>query len=194
MVVGIPELQFVHEGICRECALGKNVKNPFPSSDNRYNEILDLINSDVCGPMPIKYLGGPLYYVTFIHDYSKNTWLNVLKTKDEVFNKFQEFKAEIENLTNKKIKTLRKNNGGEYTSKEFVSICKSTRIGMELIVPHNPQQIGVVERKNRSIKETIKSLMNNQSLSMYLWGEATMSAIYVYNRSPHRILKDTTLE
>jgi hypothetical protein len=154
MVVGIPELQSVHEGICRGCALGKNVKKPFPSSDNRSKEILDLIHSDVCGPMPVKYLGGSLYYVTFIDDYSRKTWLYLLKTKDEVFNKFQEFKAEIENLTNKKIKTLRTDNGGEYTSKEFVSFCKSTRIRRELTVPHNPQQNGVAERKNRSIEET----------------------------------------
>ena len=112
MVVGIPELQSVHEGICRGCALGKNVKNPFSSSNNRSKEILDLIHSNFCGPMPIKYLGGSLYYVTFIDDYSRNTWLYILKTKDEVFNKFKEFKAKIENLTNKKIKTLRTYNGG----------------------------------------------------------------------------------
>jgi transposase InsO family protein len=66
-----------------------------------------------------------------------------LKTKDEVFSKFQEFKAEIENLTNKKIKTLRRDNGGEYTSKEFVSFFKSAGVMRELIIPHNPQQNGV---------------------------------------------------
>jgi transposase InsO family protein len=89
--------------------------------------------------MPVKSLGGSLYYVTFLDDYSRNTWLYLLKTKDEVFNKFKEFEAEIENLTSKKIKTLRTNNGGEYTSKEFVSFCKSTGIRRELTVPHNLQ-------------------------------------------------------
>jgi len=117
-----------------------------------------------------------------------------LKTKDEVFNKFQEFKPEIENLTKKKINTLREDNGGEYTSKEFVSFCKSSRLRREIIVPHNPQQNGVVERKNRSIEETVKELLNDHSLSMYIWGEAAMTTIYVHNRSPCRILKDMTLE
>jgi hypothetical protein len=117
-----------------------------------------------------------------------------LAQKDEVFNKFQEFKAEIENLMNKKIKTLRTNNGGEYTSKEFVAFCKSIEIRRELIVPHNPQQNRVVERKNRSIEETVKALLNYQVLSMSLWGEATMTTIYVQNISPHRILKDMTPE
>jgi transposase InsO family protein len=133
MVEGIPELQSTHEGICRGCALGKNVKKPFSSSNNRSKEILDLIHSYVCGLMLVKYLGGSLYYVIFIDDYSRKTWLYLLKTKDEVFNKFQEFKAEIENLTSKKIKTLRTDNGGEYTSKEFVSFCKSTWIRRELM-------------------------------------------------------------
>jgi transposase InsO family protein len=118
--------------------------------------------------MPVKFLGGSLYYVIFIDDYSRKTWLYILKTKDEVFNKFQEFKAEIDNLTNKKIKTLRIDNGGEYTSKEFVAICKSTGIRMKLMVPHNPQQNGVVERKNQSIEETVKELLNDQGLSMLL--------------------------
>jgi hypothetical protein len=139
-------------------------------------------------------LGGSLYYVIFIDDYSRKTWLYPLKTKDEVFSKFQEFKAEIENLTNKKIKTLRTDNGGEYTSKEFVAFCKSAGIRRELIVPHNPQQNGVAERKNKSIEETVKALLNDQGLSMFLWGEATMKTIYVQNRSPHRILKDMTPE
>jgi hypothetical protein len=121
MVEGIPELQSTHGGICRGCALSKNVKNPFSSSNNRSKEILDLIHSDVCGPMPVKSLGGSLYYVTFIDHYLRKTWLYLLNTKDEVFIKFQEFKAQIENLTSKKIKTLRTDNGGEYTSKKFVS-------------------------------------------------------------------------
>jgi transposase InsO family protein len=144
--------------------------------------------------MPVKSLGGSLYYVTFIDDNLRKTWLYLLKTKDEVFDKFQEFKAEIENLTSKKIKTLRTDDGGEYTSKEFIAFCKSTWIRTELTVPHNPQQNGVAERKNRSIEETVKALMNDQGLSMYLWGEATMTTIYVQNKSPHRILKDMTLE
>jgi hypothetical protein len=88
MVEGIPEFKSTHERICKGCALGKNIKKPFPSSNNRSKEILDLIHSDVCGPMPVKSLGGSLYYVTFIDDYSRKTWLYLLKSKDEVFSKF----------------------------------------------------------------------------------------------------------
>jgi hypothetical protein len=187
-------LKSTHEGICKGCALGKNIKKPFPRSSNRSKEILDLIHLDVCSPMPVRSLRGSLYYVIFIDDYSRKTWLYLLKSKDEVFSKFQEFKVEIENLTNKKIKTLRTNNGGEYTSKEFVAFCKSVGIRRELTVPHNPQQNGVAERKNRSIEEMVKALLNDQGLSMFLWEEETMTTIYVQNRIPHHILKDMTPE
>jgi hypothetical protein len=180
--------------VCRGCVLGKNIKRPFPSSENRSKEILNLIHSYVCGPMPVKSLGGSHYYVTFIDDFSRKTWLYLLKTKDEVFSKFQEFKTEVENLTCKKIKTLRFDNGGEYTSKEIVYFCKEDGIKRELIVPHNPQQNGVAERKNKSIEEFVKAMMNDQNLSMFLWGEATMAVVYVQNRSPHRVLKDMTPE
>jgi hypothetical protein len=194
MVEGIPELQSTHEGIFKGCALGNNVKKPFSSNNNRSKETLDLIHSDVCGLMPVEYLVGSLYYVIFIYDYSRKTWLYLLKTKDKVFNKFQEFKADIENLTNKKIKTLRIDNEGEYTSKEFVAFYKLEGVRRELIIPHNPQQNGVVERKNRSIEEIVKALINDQGLSMYLWAKEAMTTIYVQNRSPHHILKDMTLE
>jgi transposase InsO family protein len=66
---------------------------------------------------------------------------------------------------------LRSNNGGEYTSKELIAFCKAVGIRRELIVPHNPQHNGVVERKNRSIEESVTTMMNDQNLSMFLCGE-----------------------
>lgn len=72
-----------------------------------------------------------------------------MKTKDKVFSRFQEFNARVENQIGKKIKVLRSNYGGGYTSKEFDSFCQEVGIKKELIVPYNPQQNGVTKRKNR---------------------------------------------
>ena len=74
--------------------------------------------------MSDKSLGGHLYYVTFIDDHSRKTWLYLLKKKDEVFKKFKEFRSKMETLNERRIKTLRSDNGGEYTSKELISYCK----------------------------------------------------------------------
>ena len=77
--------------------------------------------------MPSSSINGYVYYVSFIDDYSRKTWIYFWKTKDEVFNKFKEYKALIANLSERKIKTLRSDNGGEYTSKEFVNFVKMSR-------------------------------------------------------------------
>jgi hypothetical protein len=69
MATGLPPLRVEHDGVCRGCALGKNAKGMFSSSDNRSKGVLDLIHSDLCGPMTVASLSGYLYYVIFIDDY-----------------------------------------------------------------------------------------------------------------------------
>jgi hypothetical protein len=73
MVTGLPKIHIEHDGICKGCALGKNVKGSFSSSDSRSKGILDLIHTDVCGPMTVASLRGYLYYVLFIDDHSRKT-------------------------------------------------------------------------------------------------------------------------
>jgi transposase InsO family protein len=116
--------------------------------------------------MPLSSISGYVYYVSFIDDYSRKTWLYLLKSKDEVFNKFKEFKALIENLYKRKIKIIRSDNGGEYTSKEFMNFCKYVGIKRELTTPYNPQQNDVAERKNITIMEVVKTMIHDQDLLM----------------------------
>jgi transposase InsO family protein len=132
--------------------------------------------------------------VTFIDDFSRKTWIFFMKTKDEVFSQFQEFRAQVENQTGKKIKVLRSDNGGEYTSNDFKDFCKEVGIKRELTVSYNPQQNGVAERKNRSIIGSSRAMIHDQEFPMFLWEEACNTTVYVQNRSPHRILGDKTPE
>jgi transposase InsO family protein len=129
-----------------------------------------------------------VYYVFFIDDYSRKTWVYLLKSKDEVFSKFKEFKVLIENLFERKIKILRSDNGGEYTSKEFMNFCRDVGIKRELTTPYNPQQNGVAERKNRMIMEVLKTMIHDQDLPMCLWAETTMTVVYVQNQFSHSAL------
>ena len=105
-----------------------------------------------------------------------------------MFSKFKEFKALIEHLSERKIKILRSDNGGEYTSKEFVSFCKDVVIKREITTPYNPQQNGVAERKNKMIMEVMKTTIHDQDLPMCLWEEASMAVVYVQNRLSHSAL------
>jgi hypothetical protein len=106
-VTGLPELKVDHEVVCNGCAQGKNIKNPFLKRDSKEKGVIELIHSDVCDPLSSSSISGYVYYVFFIDDYSHKTWVYFLKSKDEVFNKFKEFKALIENLSERKIKILR---------------------------------------------------------------------------------------
>ena len=106
VVIGLPYMKIDHEVTCKGCARGNNIKNPFPKSETKTKVTLELIHSNVCGPMPSTYLNGYEYYVTFIDNYSRKTWMYLLKNKSEVFKKFNEFKALIENHSKRRIKTL----------------------------------------------------------------------------------------
>ena len=85
MVSGMPNLDFSQKEICKGCSLGKNVKKSFPSSMHSSKDILELIHSDICGPMSSPSLSGYLYYVIFIDDYSRKTWIYFLKAKNGTF-------------------------------------------------------------------------------------------------------------
>ena len=106
VVEGLLEIQEKHDGVCKGCAKGKNTKKTFLSSERKAKGILEIIHFDVCGPMSSSSLSGYVYYVSLIDDFSTKTWIYFMKNKDEVFNKFKEFKALIENHTEKKIKTF----------------------------------------------------------------------------------------
>jgi transposase InsO family protein len=168
--------------------MGKYAWRPFPPSEHRSKGVLDLIHSDVCGLMRVESVSGFKYFVLFIDDYSKKTWIYFLKTKDEVFDRFQEFRALVENQTSRKIRVLRFDNRGEYTSKEFVDCCTTTGIKKKLIVPYNPQQNGVDERKNMSIVGAAQEMIPDRGLPLFLWAEASRTIVYIQNKSLHTVL------
>ena len=138
MVTGMPPIKLIHDGVCKGCALGKNVRKPYSSSSRRSKGILDLIHSNLCGPMTAPSLGGCLYYVIFIDDFSRKTWIYFMKAKSETFAKFQEFKTFIEKQMGMHIRALRSDNGGEFDSHQFNDLCRDSGIKRELTVPYNP--------------------------------------------------------
>jgi hypothetical protein len=94
----------------------------------RAEGILQLVHSDVFGPVSVPSLGKYVYYVSFIDDFSRNTWIYFLRKKYEVFDRFKEFKALVENQTEKRIKVLRTDNGREFCGNEFEELCKKCGI------------------------------------------------------------------
>ena len=77
--------------------MGKNIKKPFPRSEHKSKEPLNLVHSDVCRPMSVHSFSGYSYCVTFIDDYFRKTWIYFLKAKSKVFERFRESKTLVEN-------------------------------------------------------------------------------------------------
>ncbi|KAL8127686.1 hypothetical protein AgCh_014555 [Apium graveolens] len=153
---------------------------------------------DLFGPERYVSLGGKNYAFVIVDDYSRFTWVLFLRTKDEAF---VEFKGLITNLETKysyKLKNIRSDHGGEF-EKDFITFRKSRGITHEFSAPRTPQQNGVVERKNRALQETARTLLhentqNNRgkfdaksSEGIFLGYSTTSKAYRVYNSVKNKV-------
>jgi transposase InsO family protein len=174
---------------CESCILGKHKRTSFPQSSAQAKQHLELVHTDLCGPIQTNSIGGYIYFLTFIDDFSKKIWIYFLRHKFETFAKFKEFKAESKKQSGKYLKDLRSYGGGEYNSKEFANFCKSKGIIMQTTTRYTPQQNGVAKRKNQTIMNMSRSLLKEKCLSVTFWVEAVTCSIYLLNRSPTTSLK-----
>ncbi|MCO5602817.1 hypothetical protein L7F22_056956 [Adiantum nelumboides] len=151
--------------VCEGCVLGKMHRFAFSQDGSvRATQKLQLVHSDVCGPMRMPSVGNSLYFVTFIDDFSRFCWVYPLKEKSDVFAVFQHYVSMVENETGCKVQTLRTDRGGEYMS----------------------------ERKNRSLMEMARCMLKAKSLPHKLWIREVACAAHVLNRCPTRALKTIT--
>ena len=177
---------------CENFVYWKQNRVSSPSGGKREKHILELVHSDVFGPVKIPSLGKSMYYVSFRYDCSRITWIYFLRKKSEVFDRFKEFKALVENQIEKKIKVLRTDNGGEFCSKEFEEFCKKCGITRQKTTPYTPQQNGVVERMKKTLMERARSMLSGTGLGQESWAEVVETACYLVNRSPSLVLEDKT--
>lgn len=170
--------------ICTTCLKGKQSRLPFNHTGSRASELLEVIHSDLCGPMEIPSLGGMKYFLTFVDDYSRSVYVYFLKDKLTVLNAFKDFHKKTENECNKKIKIVRTDGGLEYCNKDFDSYLSQHGIKHQTSTPYSPQQNGLAERMNRTLLERAKCMLSDADLPKPFWAEATATAAYVINRSP----------
>ena len=150
--------------------------------------LLELVHGDVWGPSPLTSLLSFNYYVIFVDDYSRFTWLFLLKHKNEVLSVFKHFKSMVETQFNSKLKILRTDNGSEYINNDFKSFCSISGILHQSSYPHTPEQNGVLERKHRHIVETGLTLLYQSHLPLNYWSYAFSATTYLINRMPSLVL------
>ncbi|GJR08879.1 retrovirus-related pol polyprotein from transposon TNT 1-94 [Tanacetum coccineum] len=126
---------------------------------------LELLHMDLFGPSAIKSYGGNLYTLVVVDDYSRYTWTRFLKTKNEAFEKFEILSRKIQNQLGSSIIAIRTDHGREFDNEvQFGAYCDAQGITHNFSAPRTPQSNGVVERKNRTLQEMSRTMLNEQSI------------------------------
>ncbi|RVW84555.1 Retrovirus-related Pol polyprotein from transposon TNT 1-94 [Vitis vinifera] len=189
--------------VCIECIKGKQT-NMRKKNANRCSDVLELIHTDICGPFPTPSWNGQQYFITFIDDYSRYGYLYLIHEKSQSLDVFKNFKAEVENQLSKKIKAVRSDRGGEYYGRydgsgeqrpgPFAKYLMECGIVPQYTMPGTPSQNGVAERRNRTLKDMVRSMISHSTLPESLWGEAIKTAVYILNRVPSKAVAKTPYE
>ena len=190
----LESLDFESFDTCEPCLMGKMTKTPFSGIMERATDLLEIIHTDVCGPMNVEARGGYRYVLTLTDDLSRYGYIYLMKHKSETFEKFKEFQSEVENQRDRKIKCLRSDRGGEYLSHEFGTHLRKCGIVSQLTPPGTPQRNGVSERRNRTLLDMVRSMMSLTDLPLSFWGYALETAAFTLNRAPSKSVETTPYE
>jgi transposase InsO family protein len=192
MVTGIP-LVSCRDGVCVGCVLNKHHWDSFDKRASWHaSGPLHLVHSNLCGPLSSPSFFGYKYFLTFIDDFSIHTWVYFLKLKSKFFDKVLAYKALVEKQSRHQIQMLRIDNGGKYVNNNFTSYYTTQGIQMQHIVPYTPQQNGVDERKNHTLKEMANYMIQSKGLSLKYWAKDINCENYIVNRTPTKALKNIT--
>ncbi|KMQ86502.1 rna-dependent dna polymerase [Lasius niger] len=177
---------------CDVCTHGKMTRPPFSRRLERSTSPLQIVHTDLCGPMRTSSNAKALYFITFIDDYSRWCEIHFLKTKDEALEAFKKYKSYAKRKTGARILSLQSDNGGEYINKAFDAYMEQLGIKRRLTTPRTSEQNGVAERRNRTTVEMARCMLLGSRLSASFWAEAVNAANYVRNRCPSSTLNGKT--
>ena len=189
--------------VCIKCIKGKQIEKRKLGA-NRCTYVLELIQIDICRPFPIASWNGQRYFITFIDDYSWYGYLYLIHEKFQALDVFKSFKSKVELQLGKKIKAVKSYRGGEYYGRydgsgeqrlgPFAIFLKECGIVPQYTMPGKPSMNGVVERRNRTLQDMVRSMISHSSLPESFWGEALKTAVYILNRVPSIAVAKTPYE
>lgn len=166
---------------CEICLQGKMARSSFPKSSRKKSKaVLDLVHSDLCGPMNTVTPGGRRYFLTFIDDFSRYSTVYLLREKSETFEALKDFVQQMKTQFGRPPKIVRSDQGGENLQ--------------QFTVANTPQQNGVAERKNRSLVEMARCLILDSGMHYRYWGEAINTANYLQNIFPSKSVQKIPYE
>jgi len=190
----IGPLDYSDLGVCTDCIKGKQT-NIRKVGARRSSGVLDLVYTDICGPFLKASWNDHKYFITFTDDYSRYEYLYLIYEKSQSLDMFKIYKPEVKNQQNRKIKAVRFDRGGEYYGRcdgsgrcpgPFANFLEECGIVAQYTMSRTPHQNGVAERRNRTLKDMVRSMIAHTTLSESLWSETLKTAVYLLNRVPSK--------
>ena len=182
MEVTAAELRNLGTAGCEPCIRGKMTRQPFDTSDTVVNEPLELLHTDVGGPMPIPTPSGDRFEVVIVDHKSKYKVVVPVTSKGQATNVVNRWETQL----GRKAKVVRCDGGKEYTGKKFDQWRSEKGIVVQTTTRYTPEQNGVAERYNRTLGERVTAVLADSNLPRKWWGEAALTVTYVANRTPTR--------
>ena len=177
-------IKSVHDIDCSSCLFGKQCRKSFSSSTSKSNDILDLVHTDVCGPMRTASIGGNYYFMTFLDDYSHFSFVYFLKRRNEVPNVLIKFVNFVTNQKGKSIKIIRSDSAQENVNRNVVEFMENKGIQHQKPCPYTPEQNGKAEWLNRTLLDITRTLLSGANLDNEFWAEALHASNYLLNLRP----------
>lgn len=175
--------------LCHACKLGKLAHMPLASIEHTSTTPIKIIHSDVWGTAPLLSNLGYSYFLLFIDDFTRFTWIYFLKNKSQVFSMFQEFESLVSRQFNSKIKNFHSDWGGKY--KKFNTYFKQNGIIHRIACPYTHEHNGISERKISHIVNNGLTLMAHDNIPLRFWSYAFQTSVQLINYMPSRVLQNS---
>ncbi|GKB08437.1 retrovirus-related pol polyprotein from transposon TNT 1-94 [Tanacetum coccineum] len=183
-VLGLPSLVYSKDKPCSACEKGKHKRASFKTKQNfSIRKCLHLLHMDIFGPITPMSVNHEKYTLVIVDEYSRYTWGYFLRKKSQAAEMIMTFIRMVENQNDVKVKQIRTANRTEFKNSKLESFCDEKGISQNFTSLYTPEQNGVAERKNKTLIEAARTMLNDSILSNNFWTEAVRIACYPQNRS-----------
>ncbi|GJS23623.1 retrovirus-related pol polyprotein from transposon TNT 1-94 [Tanacetum coccineum] len=184
LVNGLPKFKYGKDHLCSACERGKSKKaSHTPKLVSSDHSKLELLHMDLCGPMRVASINGKRYILVIVDDYSRYTWVYFLRSKDETPEIIKKFIAQAQLNYKAKVCKIHTYNGTEFKNTTLKAHYEKLGIMQQFSIARTPQQNRVVERRNRTLVEAIRTMIIFSWLPEFLWAEAVATSCFTQNRS-----------
>ena len=198
LVRGLPKTLLTPDGLCDSCQKAKQRKTSFKSkAESSVVNPYHLLHVDLFGPVNVMSLGRKKYALVIVDEFTRYTWVYFLAGKNETTSILTEHVKQLDRESEHKVKIIRSDNGTEFKNGLMEEFCKDKGVRQEFSAPGTPQQNGVVERKNRTLIEAARTMLDEAKLPTYFWAEAVQTACFTQNatlinrhgKTPYEMIK-----